>query len=71
MKIASFNVQRFGRAKVSDPHVLSTLVKVKYKIYKYEVDDFSSDLLGNSTQLNINNYYNGLVLGSSQGSIVD
>lgn len=30
MKIASFNVQRFGLAKVSDPDVLSTLVKVKY-----------------------------------------
>ncbi|KAM8754208.1 deoxyribonuclease gamma-like isoform 2-T2 [Acanthopagrus schlegelii] len=28
MKIASFNVQRFGLAKVSDPDVLSTLVKI-------------------------------------------
>ncbi|XP_036960809.1 deoxyribonuclease gamma-like isoform X2 [Acanthopagrus latus] len=28
MKIASFNVQRFGMAKVSDPDVLSTLVKI-------------------------------------------
>lgn len=29
MKIASFNVQRFGLKKVSDPAVVSTLVKVK------------------------------------------
>lgn len=29
MKIASFNVRRFGQAKVSRPDVLSTLVKVK------------------------------------------
>lgn len=29
MRIASFNVQRFGLMKVSDPDVVSTLVKVK------------------------------------------
>ncbi|XP_068609349.1 deoxyribonuclease gamma-like [Brachionichthys hirsutus] len=28
MKIASFNVQKFGRLKASDPNVLSTLVKI-------------------------------------------
>lgn len=29
MKIASFNAQRFGVAKLANPYVLSTLVKVK------------------------------------------
>ena len=52
MKIASFNVQRFGVAKVSDPDVLSTLVKVKRVfigcgIVNCEEADFRSDLLGN------------------------
>ncbi|CAL9702643.1 unnamed protein product [Knipowitschia caucasica] len=28
MKIAAFNVQKFGVAKVSDPDALSTLVKI-------------------------------------------
>lgn len=32
MKIASFNVQRFGLAKVSKRDVLSTLVKVKHVV---------------------------------------
>lgn len=31
MKIASFNAQRFGLRKASDPDVLSALVKVKNK----------------------------------------
>lgn len=30
MKIAAFNVQRFGLVKVNDSDVLSTLVKVKH-----------------------------------------
>ncbi|XP_040009324.1 deoxyribonuclease gamma-like [Xiphias gladius] len=34
MKIASFNVQRFGLAKVSDPDVLSTLVKI---VSRYDI----------------------------------
>ncbi|KAM3616998.1 uncharacterized protein V6R79_000816 [Siganus canaliculatus] len=34
MKIASFNVQRFGLMKVSDPDVLSTLVKI---VSRYDV----------------------------------
>ncbi|XP_036389569.1 deoxyribonuclease-1-like isoform X2 [Megalops cyprinoides] len=29
MKIASFNIQRFGQTKMSDPNILSILVKVK------------------------------------------
>ena len=28
MKVAAFNIQKFGKSKVSDPEVLSTLVKV-------------------------------------------
>ncbi|PWA31762.1 hypothetical protein CCH79_00006690 [Gambusia affinis] len=31
MKVASFNVQRFGMTKVSDPDVLSTLVKLFWR----------------------------------------
>ncbi|KAM3838049.1 deoxyribonuclease-1-like [Diretmus argenteus] len=34
MKIASFNVQRFGLTKVSDPNVLSTLVKI---VSRYDI----------------------------------
>ncbi|XP_061582622.1 deoxyribonuclease gamma-like isoform X2 [Cololabis saira] len=34
MKIASFNVQRFGRSKVSDPNVLNILVKI---ISRYDI----------------------------------
>ncbi|XP_071332640.1 deoxyribonuclease-1-like isoform X2 [Trachinotus anak] len=34
MKIASFNVRRFGLAKVSDPHVLSILVKI---VSRYDI----------------------------------
>ncbi|KAM9350832.1 deoxyribonuclease-1-like isoform 2-T2 [Symphorus nematophorus] len=34
MKIASFNVQRFGLSKVSDPDVLSTLVKI---VSRYDI----------------------------------
>uniref|UniRef100_A0A667Y313 Deoxyribonuclease 1 like 4, tandem duplicate 1 n=1 Tax=Myripristis murdjan TaxID=586833 RepID=A0A667Y313_9TELE len=34
MKIASFNVQRFGLAKVSDPDALSTLVKI---VSRYDI----------------------------------
>ncbi|KAG7519097.1 deoxyribonuclease-1-like isoform X2 [Solea senegalensis] len=46
MKIASFNVRRFGLAKVSDPDVLSTLVKIvsRYDIILIlEVVDASGD----------------------------
>ncbi|XP_063076541.1 deoxyribonuclease-1-like [Engraulis encrasicolus] len=46
MKIASFNVQRFGLKKVSDPFVLSTLVKIvsRYDIMLIlEVTDVSGD----------------------------
>lgn len=32
MKIASFNAQRFGVTKLSDPDVLSTLIKVKHSL---------------------------------------
>lgn len=34
MKIASFNVQRFGQSKVSNPDVLSTLVKI---VSRYDI----------------------------------
>ncbi|KAM4740664.1 deoxyribonuclease-1-like isoform 2-T2 [Anableps anableps] len=34
MKIAAFNVQKFGRSKVSDPDVLKTLVKI---ISRYDI----------------------------------
>ncbi|KAK5863746.1 hypothetical protein PBY51_000754 [Eleginops maclovinus] len=34
MKIASFNAQRFGQTKVSDPDVLSTLVKI---VSRYDI----------------------------------
>lgn len=50
MKIASFNVQRFGLAKVSDPEVLSTLVKVKHVSVallaqsKHQAVDFRRDI---------------------------
>ncbi|XP_041941877.1 deoxyribonuclease-1-like isoform X2 [Alosa sapidissima] len=46
MKIASFNVQRFGVKKVSDPEVLSTLVRIvsRYDIILIlEVTDVSGD----------------------------
>ncbi|KAL2101999.1 hypothetical protein ACEWY4_003760 [Coilia grayii] len=46
MKIASFNVQRFGLKKVSDPFVLSTLVQIvsRYDIILIlEVTDVSGD----------------------------
>ncbi|XP_030641034.1 deoxyribonuclease-1-like [Chanos chanos] len=46
MKIASFNVQRFGLAKISDPKVLSTLVKIvsRYDIIVIiEVTDVTGD----------------------------
>ena len=33
MKIASFNIQKFGLSKTSDPTVLSILVKVKYMFF--------------------------------------
>lgn len=45
MKIASFNVQRFGLKKVSDPAVVSTLVKVKQPEQESVVSDFSQDLV--------------------------
>lgn len=32
MKIASFNVQRFGQAKIDDKDVRKTLVKVKHVV---------------------------------------
>lgn len=31
MKIAAFNVQKFGKNKLSDPEVLNILVKVTHK----------------------------------------
>lgn len=34
MKIASFNVQRFGLSKISDPNVLSTLIKI---VSRYDI----------------------------------
>ncbi|XP_034538040.1 deoxyribonuclease-1-like [Notolabrus celidotus] len=34
MKIASFNIQKFGKNKVSDPYVLNTLVKI---ISRYDI----------------------------------
>ncbi|XP_040922829.1 deoxyribonuclease gamma-like [Toxotes jaculatrix] len=46
MKIASFNVQRFGLTKVSDPDILSTLVKIASRydiIVILEVVDVSGD----------------------------
>ncbi|XP_075952279.1 deoxyribonuclease 1 like 4, tandem duplicate 1 isoform X1 [Anarhichas minor] len=46
MKIASFNIQKFGRSKVSDPDVLNILIKVvsRYDIIVIlEVVDISGD----------------------------
>ncbi|XP_030634125.1 deoxyribonuclease-1-like 2 [Chanos chanos] len=34
MKIAAFNIQKFGRSKISDPAVLSTLIKI---ISRYDI----------------------------------
>lgn len=34
MKIAAFNIQKFGRSKVSDPHILNILVKI---ISRYDI----------------------------------
>ncbi|XP_053281315.1 deoxyribonuclease-1-like 2 [Pleuronectes platessa] len=64
MKIASFNVQRFGQAKVSDPDVLSTLVKIvsRYDIILIlEVVDVSGDsvklLLNELNRVNTSHHY--------------
>lgn len=35
MKIASFNIQRFGKNKVADPKILNVLIKVTHTL-KYE-----------------------------------
>lgn len=29
MKVAAFNIQKFGKRKLSDPAVVTTLIKVK------------------------------------------
>lgn len=33
MKIASFNVQKFGKKKASDPNIMRILAKVDQKVY--------------------------------------
>ncbi|XP_019951975.1 deoxyribonuclease-1-like isoform X2 [Paralichthys olivaceus] len=64
MKIASFNVQRFGQAKVSDPDVVSTLVKIvsRYDIILIlEVVDVSGDsvklFLNELNRVNTSHHY--------------
>ncbi|CAK6957382.1 deoxyribonuclease-1-like [Scomber scombrus] len=64
MKIAAFNVQRFGLTKVSDPDVLSTLVKIvsRYDIIVIlEVVDVSGDsvklLLKELNRVNTTHHY--------------
>ncbi|XP_051980399.1 deoxyribonuclease gamma-like isoform X2 [Xyrauchen texanus] len=50
MKVASFNIQRFGKTKLSDPFVLKTLVKIvsRYDIIVIlEVVDSSGDAVDN------------------------
>ncbi|CAN9515501.1 unnamed protein product [Ophioblennius macclurei] len=64
MKIASFNVQRFGVTKVSDPDILSTLVKIvsRYDIILIlEVVDVSGDsvklFLNELNRVNTSHHY--------------
>ncbi|XP_059425049.1 deoxyribonuclease gamma-like isoform X1 [Carassius carassius] len=50
MKVASFNIQRFGKSKLSDPFVLKTLIKIvsRYDIILIlEVVDASGDAVDN------------------------
>lgn len=45
MKIAAFNIQKFGRSKVSDPEVLKILIKVTRTSVKTE--SLQTELKGN------------------------
>lgn len=74
MKIASFNVQRFGIKKVSDPFVLSTLVKIvsRYDIILIlEVTDVSGEsvdiFLNELNRVNTGHHHYTLKISSRLG----
>lgn len=43
MKIAAFNIQKFGKKKLSDPAIVKTLIKVKIDASDMRVTCFPFD----------------------------